>query len=109
MENNIKKKISSEKDEKEYQKLSWKIIETYFKNKHLTRLVRHQIESYNYFIEHQIQETIKMFNPVHIKSENDKVENGRHTIEILITFENLQIFRPQIHENNGATKIMYPH
>ena len=49
-------------DEK-YQKLSWKIIETYFKDKYLTRLVSHQIESYNYFIEHQIQETIKMFNP----------------------------------------------
>ena len=40
----------------------WKIIETYFKNKHLTRLVRHQIESYNYFIGNQIHETIKMLN-----------------------------------------------
>jgi len=105
----ILKDFSLQNNDKDYQKLSWKIIETYFKNKHLTRLVRHQIESYNYFIEHQIQETIKMFNPVHIKSENDKIENGIHTLEILITFENLQIFRPQIHENNGATKIMYPH
>ena len=99
-----------EKTDKEYEKLSWKIIETYFKNKHLTRLVRHQIESYNYFIGNQIQETIKMFNPVRIISEHDKIENnGVHSLEIIITFENLQIFRPQIHENNGATKIMYPH
>ena len=96
-------------EEKDYQKLSWKIIENYFKNKHLTRLVRHQLESYNYFIEHQIQETINMFNPVNIVSENDKTEDGVKTLEIIITFENLQIFRPQIHENNGATKIMYPH
>ena len=95
--------------EKFYQKLSWKIIESYFKDKYLTRLVRHQIESYNYFIEHQIQETIKMFNPVHIVSENDKTEYGQYSLEIIITFDNLQIFRPQIHENNGATKIMYPH
>ena len=102
-------KENETENEKEYQKLSWKIIETYFKDKHLTRLVRHQIESYNYFIEHQIQETIKMFNPVRIVSENDKAENGRYSLEIFITFENLQIFRPQIHENNGATKIMYPH
>ena len=36
--------------------------------------MRHQIESYNYFIEHQIQETINMYNPVHIVSENDNRE-----------------------------------
>ena len=29
---------------KEY---SWTIIESYFANKHLNRLVRHQLESYN--------------------------------------------------------------
>jgi DNA-directed RNA polymerase II subunit RPB2 len=27
----------------------------------------------------------------------------------VVTFENFQIYRPQIHENNGATKIMFPH
>ena len=26
-----------------------------------------------------------------------------------ITFENFSIYRPQIHENNGATKLMFPH
>ena len=103
-------KCVDKENKKKYEKLSWKIIETYFKNKHLTRLVRHQIESYNYFIEHQIQETIKMFNPVRIVSHHDKIENtDNHSLEIMITFENLKIFRPQIHENNGATKIMYPH
>jgi len=103
-------KYSKKKSEKKHENLSWKIIKTYFKDKHLTRLVRHQIESYNHFIEQQIQETINMFNPVNIVSEHDKIEhNGTHSLEIIITFENLQIFRPQIHENNGATKIMYPH
>ena len=46
----------------------------YFRNKHLERLVRHQIESYNHFINCQIQRTIAMFNPVTIHSENDFVE-----------------------------------
>ena len=27
---------------------------------------------------------------------------------MIITFDNFQIYRPQIHENNGATKIMFP-
>ena len=89
--------------------LSWKIIESYFKEKYLTRLVRHQIESYNYFIENQIEETINMFNPVRIVSNKDVNEKGIYSLEILINFKNFQIFRPQIHENNGATKIMFPH
>jgi DNA-directed RNA polymerase beta subunit len=49
----------------------WNIIETYFKDQHLDRLVRHQIESYNNFVGYQIIKTIDMFNPLHIKSEND--------------------------------------
>ena len=30
-------------------------------------------------------------------------------MELFITFENFSIYRPQIHENNGATKLMFPH
>ena len=50
------------------------IIESYFDGQHLQRLVRHQIESYNHFVNYQIQRTIQMFNPVTIRSENDFVE-----------------------------------
>ena len=46
--------------------LPWKIIESYFDEGYLKCLVRHQIESYNYFISNQIQNTIEMFNPVTI-------------------------------------------
>ncbi len=28
--------------------------------------------------------------------------------EIIITFENFHIYRPQIHENNGKIKLMFP-
>lgn len=89
--------------------MSWKMIEKYFDGHHLARLVRHQIESYNNFVQNQIQSTIKMFNPVHIKSEHYKDEKtGKYKLEIVATFNNYQIYRPQIHENNGATKIMFP-
>ena len=30
--------------------VSWNIIEKYFKEGHLKQLIRHQLESYNYFI-----------------------------------------------------------
>ena len=87
----------------------WKLIESYFNGKHLERLVQHQIESYNYFINTQLEKTIDMFNPVVIHSEHDKDKDTKHySLEIIITFSNFQIYRPQIHENNGATKIMFP-
>ena len=89
--------------------ISWKIIESYFKGKHLQRLVRHQLESYNNFVTNQLKKTIEMFNPVTIHSENDKdLKTGLYALEIIATFDNYQIYRPQIHENNGATKLMFP-
>ena len=85
------------------------IIESYFQGQHLERLVRHQIESYNHFVNYQIQRTIQMFNPVTIHSENDYVlEKDKYLLEILISFTNFKLYPPQIHENNGATKIMLP-
>jgi DNA-directed RNA polymerase beta subunit len=88
----------------------WTIIGSYFQDKHLDRLVRHQLESYNNFVGLQLPQTIDMFNEVHIKSENDfDKESGKYSLEIFIKFENFHIYRPQIHENNGAIKVMFPH
>lgn len=87
----------------------YQLIESYFKGQYLERLVRHQIESYNQFINYQIQRTIQMFNPVTIHSENDYVaQYDKYLIELVVSFENFKLYPPQIHENNGATKIMLP-
>ena len=95
----------------EYNKnIPWTIIESYFKNKHLEQLIKHQLESYNYFINSQIEDTIEMFNPVRIVSEQDYIkEHDTYRLEIYINFSNFCIYRPQVYENNGATKIMFPH
>ena len=85
------------------------IIESYFAGKHLECLVRHQIESYNHFINYQIQRTIQMFNPVKIHSENDYIpEKDCYLLDVEVSFENFKLYPPQIHENNGATKTMLP-
>ena len=95
--------------EDSYIETPWTIIDSYFKDKHLERLVRHQLESYNNFVGYQIFKTIEMFNPVSIKSENDyDPVSEKYSLEIVVTFENFHIYRPQIHENNGATKLMFP-
>ena len=93
-----------------YSEEPWALIEAYFQGQHLRQLVRHQIESYNDFVEIQIPRTISMFNPVHIKSEQDyNKTSDKYQLEMFITFKNFSIHRPQIHENNGATKLMFPH
>ena len=93
-----------------YIETPWTIIGAYFKNQHLKRLVRHQIESYNDFVNNQIQKTIEMFNTVSVASEHDYCRKSRkNKLEMEITFDKFNLYRPQIHENNGATKIMFPH
>ena len=95
--------------EDRYIEAPWTIIGSYFQDKHLERLVRHQLESYNNFVGYQLPQTIEMFNEVNIKSENDfDKASGKYSLEIIITFENFHIYRPQIHENNGAIKLMFP-
>jgi len=93
----------------QYIETPWNIIESYFKGQHLERLVRHQLESYNNFVGYQIIKTIEMFNPVHIASEQDfDPVSKKYSLELFVTFENFHIYRPQIHENNGAIKLMFP-
>ena len=74
-----------------YIEAPWSILKSYFEGHHLERLVRHQIESYNLFVNHQIEQTIGMFNPVHIVSDQDyDAESGKTSLEIDITFEKFQ-------------------
>jgi DNA-directed RNA polymerase II subunit RPB2 len=87
----------------------WPVIESYFEGQHLARMVRHQIESYNDFVNYQIKKTINMFNPVRIRSIRDYDNNAKHfTHEIEINFDNFHLYRPQTFENNGSTKVMFP-
>ena len=86
------------------------ILESYFRNNHLERLSRHQIESYDHFINYQIKRTVYMFNPVVIRSENYYVEErDKYVLEIAISFDNIRLQPPIIIENNGAVKTLYPH
>jgi DNA-directed RNA polymerase II subunit RPB2 len=101
--------MSEQIDLNNYNDEPWNVISSYFKGKHLKQLVRHQIESYNDFIKKQIPKTINMFNPLSIVSPHDYVkEFNTHKLKISISFTNFNLFRPQIHENNGAIKLMFP-
>ena len=50
-----------------------------------------------------------MFNPLNIVSVQDYNEDlNKYRLEIIIHFKNICMYRPEIHENNGATKLMFP-
>ena len=75
-----------------YIETPWDCIQSYFKYP-LKQLVRHHIESYNYFIERQIEKTIQMFNPFKIHSKQTRyfpvkplpeyVKNDDGSVEII--------------------------
>jgi DNA-directed RNA polymerase II subunit RPB2 len=93
----------------QYIETPFELIGSYFRGQHLERLVRHQLESYNNFVGYQIIKTIEMFNPVKIASDLDfDPIKKKHSLELFVTFDNFSIYRPQIHENNGAIKLMFP-
>ena len=92
-----------------YIETPWTLISAYFDDQHLSRLVRHQIESYNKFVTEMIPATIDMFNTVNIVSDHDYDRTiKKHALTVQISFANFRIHRPQIHENNGATQLMFP-
>lgn len=92
-----------------YIETPWNIIGSYFRGQQLQRFYRHQLESYNNFIGFQLTRTIEMFNPVRVVSEQDYDSvSKKYALEIYLTFENFSIYRPQIHENNGSIKLMFP-
>lgn len=88
----------------------WKLIELYFGDDYLSKLVRHQLESYNNLIEYQLIKTIQMFNKhEHITSQKEyNPIYKKNNIEVYITFENLQIEAPQISEINGVKNNLLP-
>lgn len=87
----------------------WDIINLYFKDNHFKMLVRNQLESFDDFVNLQIHKTVNMFNPVIIQSPEDyNEEHNLYKINIEVNFKNLNLTRPSIHENNGATKLMFP-
>ena len=93
----------------DYRNEPFDILESYFSKKPLERLVRHQIESYNNFVNLQMQKTIEMFNPIVIKSDSDyNPDTKTHNLIVEISLKNLRFQHPQIYENNGAMKTMFP-
>lgn len=106
--------VEKEKEEilghlEHYEEDAYTILGSYFKDKELNRLTRHQTESTNHFTNYQIQSTIDMFNPRTVSSEKDfNMDTNESALTLIYNIKNLKFYPPQLYENNGATKIMMP-
>jgi len=63
--------------------------------------LRHQLETFNYFIEYQLPQIVKEYQTLIVESENG---NQKHVIE----FTHVRMTKPQIVENNGSVRNLGP-
>jgi len=78
------------------------IIKSYFKT---NGFVKHQLESYNEFVEVGIQKILNEIGPIEIKTSAES-RGGEATY--IITFGTISIKKPVIREHDGTTNILYP-
>lgn len=105
----IKENMSTFENDYHDKDYAWDILGSYFRKDYLQMLVRHQIETYDNFINIQLKKTVEMFNPTSIVSEQDYNQKlKKYALTIELRADNFSILRPQIHENNGAIKVMFP-
>lgn len=110
LDNVSEKPFKTEDDKISDEELPWIFIKSYFNNNPAEKLVRHQIESYNNIIKYQIQKTIEMFNksePILSQKEYNP-QFDKYSLEMNVSFDNLQFDNPQIYELNGVKNTMLP-
>ena len=80
------------------------IISLFFKD---NSLIKHQLDSFNDFIDVKINDIINGFNPIVMRYDyNPELDN--YTYEISIQVNNFIMTKPTIYENDGVTKEMLP-
>lgn len=76
----------------------WDIIGSYFKE---NTFVKHQIQSFNNFIEHGLPTIITDVNPIEVQHPNGNI--------IRIVFDSVRMSTPQIPESDGETNVLTPY
>jgi len=91
----------------EFEKYTWNVIESYFKEDGGKTLINHQVQSFNDFILNKLEEIIRGFNTIEVYHKfNYEYDNFEYFVEIDVV--NPVITKPLIYEKNGSTKIMTP-
>jgi DNA-directed RNA polymerase II subunit RPB2 len=87
--------------------MEWKAIRSYFSTQGITRMVEHQIESYEDFIRNKLPLIVSSNAPIVVWHEQDETTK-KYKYEFRLTFENITYMKPRIQEATGRVKPMFP-
>jgi len=94
------------------QDICWDILDTYFTSRGSTEsanpLVKHQIDSYNKFLDSTLSCIINGFNPIKI-TNTLKNDNGGQSHKIYINIQKPSITKPIYHLQDGTQTVMTPY
>ena len=86
--------------------MEWNAIESYFANG-VSRLVEHQIESFEDFIRNKLPLIVSSTAPIVVWHEQDE-KTKKYKYEFRLSFENITYMKPRIQEATGRVKPMFP-
>ena len=93
--------------------ISWDILDKLFNkcgsSESCNHLVKHQIESYNKFLDTTLSHIITGFNPIKINSNNSKMDASLQNYKINLNVINPSLTKPSYHLSDGTLTTMSPH
>jgi DNA-directed RNA polymerase II subunit RPB2 len=87
--------------------MEWSAIKSYFSTQGVSRLVEHQIESFEDFIRNKLPLIVSSTAPIVVWHEFDETIK-KYKYEFRLSFENITYMKPRIQEATGRVKPMFP-
>jgi len=87
--------------------MDWETISTYFEKQGISKLVEHQIESFDDFVRTKIPLIISSTPNIIVWNDQDPVTK-KYKYEFRLSFENITYMKPRIQEASGRVKPMFP-
>jgi len=87
--------------------MEWNAVRSYFNTKGVSRLVEHQIDSFEDFVRNKIPLIVASTAPIVVWHEQDETTK-KYKYEFRLSFENITYLKPRIQEATGRVKPMFP-
>jgi len=87
--------------------MEWDAIQSYFNLDGVSKLVEHQIESFEDFVQNKIPLIVSSTAPIVVWHEQDELTK-KYKYEFRLSFENITYMKPRIQEATGRIKPMFP-
>lgn len=87
--------------------MEWEPIKSYFQNLGVSKLVEHQIESFEDFVRNKLPLIVSSTAPITVWHEQDETTK-KYKYELRLSFENISYIKPRIQEATGRIKPMFP-